>query len=278
MASRKPPLNPSITFSEFRRYRDFFGRTDDRDPKKSFASYTPISGILRVRRDSNEEANEFPELAVVFGISFTNDVAHDGIVLKRRAKNIQGGDLVTAVKIAQGNREFLRLLASAFRNVSTICSSQNRLLFISAPDLVSETGRCLSSSADPTLSPGAGSACGEPYPRGNWNEFRSRIPWRNPIKLEDTTMHPVCPQSGKLEVRINDKLKFGWVMEHACRRGSKIICRRLRKETAYLRGQGEERFRPANSGRALPGSQGLQTAQCPFRNLPEKRAFDGANH
>jgi hypothetical protein len=53
----------------------------------------------------DEEANELPDLAAVFGIRFANDVAHDGIVVKRRAKDVQGGDLVTTMKIAQGHGE-----------------------------------------------------------------------------------------------------------------------------------------------------------------------------
>ena len=56
----------------------------------------------------DEEANELPELAAVFGISFANNVAHDGIVVKGRAKDVQGGDFVTTIKIAQGHRD-LRL-------------------------------------------------------------------------------------------------------------------------------------------------------------------------
>ena len=50
-------------------------------------------------------------------------------------------------------------------------------------------------------------------------------------KLQDTTAHPLCPQSGKLEVRINDELT-DWARCGAClavRRklslGSSIICR-----------------------------------------------------
>ena len=47
---------------------------------------------------------------------------------------------------------------------------------------------------------------------------------------------------------------------------------RLREETTHLRCESEERLCPANSGRLFPALKTLQTAQCPFKNLPEKRA------
>jgi hypothetical protein len=51
-----------------------------------------------------------------------------------------------------------------------------------------------------------------------------------------------------------------------------VARRRLREDGAHIRREGEERLRPPSSGRDLPGPKALQTVQCPFKNLPEKRA------
>jgi hypothetical protein len=98
-----------MAFCEFRRHRDFFGRTDDRDPKKLVPVIQSDQRDITREARLDEEANELPELAVVSGISLANDVAHDGIIGERRAKDVHGGDLVTAIKIAQSHREFLRV-------------------------------------------------------------------------------------------------------------------------------------------------------------------------
>jgi hypothetical protein len=48
----------------------------------------------------------------------------------------------------------------------------------------------------------------------------------------------------------------------------------LREERAHLRGESEGRLCAANSGRGLPGSKALQTAQCPFnRSSTVSRLF-----
>src|SRR5262245_43065116 len=44
------------------------------------------------------------------------------------------------------------------------------------------------------------------------------------------------------------------------------------EEGVQLRCEGEERIRAAASGRVLRGLKALQTPQCPFKNLPEKKA------
>ena len=60
-----------MAFCQFRRYRDFFGRTDDRDPKKVVRVIQSDQRDITRETGLDEEANEIPELAVVFGISFT---------------------------------------------------------------------------------------------------------------------------------------------------------------------------------------------------------------
>ncbi|HEY5812677.1 MAG TPA: hypothetical protein VIT23_08485 [Terrimicrobiaceae bacterium] len=46
----------------------------------------------------------------------------------------------------------------------------------------------------------------------------------------------------------------------------------LRGKGPHLRREGEERICAADPGRAVSRSQGVQIAQCPFKNPPEKRA------
>ena len=91
-------------------------------------------------------------------------------------------------------------------------------------------------------------------------------------------MHPVCPQSGKLEARINDKLRFGSVMEPAGRRGgSRRLAQRssagvYEKKRLIFVAEVKNGFVPRIRDALFPALKALQTAQCPFRNLPEKRA------
>ena len=52
----------------------------------------------------------------------------------------------------------------------------------------------------------------------------------------------------------------------------RVTRRRLREEGTDLRREGEERIRAADPDELFPALKALQTPQCPFKNLPEKRA------
>ena len=53
-------LNPSMAFCEFGRHRDFFGRTDDRDPKKLVCVIQSDQRDIAREASLDEEANELP--------------------------------------------------------------------------------------------------------------------------------------------------------------------------------------------------------------------------
>ena len=80
----------------------------------------------------------------------------------------------------------------------------------------------------------------------------------------------------KLRVNIEQEFVIGGYIPGARGFDALLVGVYQNKELKFRR-KGEKWFPTADPGRVVPALKALQTAQCPFKNLPEKRASGGAS-
>jgi hypothetical protein len=100
----KSPLDPSMRFGELARRWDLQGWTNHSDPKKLFGIIHSDQRNIAHKAALDEEADQFPELVIIFWIAFANHVARDRIVTERCAKDIYSRVLMPAIEIMQAHR------------------------------------------------------------------------------------------------------------------------------------------------------------------------------